>query len=707
MDRGKGLSEISNGDPAAFGEQECFKNAINLNPNVPHIFFASSYETRPAEIIMGRYQMEKLGLDISDNLSEIKDDSFFLNKLKRKYNLNKPKVSTRNNTLKKEEYDAIYDRILYINGEPVLVKVGKLDADIRNKLIIGKDNYIEIVGDDVRSQNKVIVDSKDGYCFETIKTNKGFIKYITIDNGDPKLNEKALDKLSDSEFFDDLYRDAQENKFSFEARLNRMAKDRFQSFRHALEFVGARIPTQAMQSFMPFKVIAFNDSEQNAVYVPKANTHIEGSDYDIDKLYLLTSTIMKNGKLQSGSSLQNRIGYDAAIKLERPNGIEYTEGPGGYVVTTSDLAHIGKLETDEQINYLVNLFNKILKTSESQITFFNDISLDEKECDKQIQKFLKLLNKHSLTPSYIRDSEEALKSRVFAGIYQITRAAQNQIKSQITVDTCTAELKAKAAQTTAGNAEKHITPYDPSSKFVMQVQNMLGKAVVGIGAVSLKTYFILSTSYNRKCDTIAQAIANDNFKEAYELIESLVIKRPSLTSNSGFEDTTLANINLDEILEQLQIKINQYEINNIHLSNSIRQMRDRVLELKENTSKISAPEFLSGIISLAADNAKDLALPKLNATEDLVDIYTTAAMIGIPFSEISDIMTSDIFTWLTKAGENNIFDIRTQNHKVKNMVRAALFKDLYGDKKKLIESIFNRYNDYIKSHNLDQRLYAK
>ena len=53
--------------------------------------------------------------------------------------------------------------------------------------------------------------------------------------------------------------------------------------------------------------------------------------------------------------------------------------------------------------------------------------------------------------------------------------------------------------------------------------------------------------------------------------------------------------------------------------------------MKQNTSYISTPEFLSGIISLAADNAKDLALPKLNATEDLVDLYTTATMIGIPF----------------------------------------------------------------------------
>ena len=112
-------------------------------------------------------------------------------------------------------------------------------------------------------------------------------------------------------------------------------------------------------------------------------------------------------------------------------------------------------------------------------------------------------------------------------------------------------------------------------------------------------------------------------------------------------------------------------------------------EMQRHTSYISTPEFLSGIISLAADNAKDLALPKLNATEDLVDLYTTATMIGIPFlgtidddkkvTGISEIMTSPIFNWLTKMGEDNIFNSYSKGRKTKDMIEVTKKK-----KKKLV-----------------------
>lgn len=95
-------------------------------------------------------------------------------------------------------------------------------------------------------------------------------------------------------------------------------------------------------------------------------------------------------------------------------------------------------------------------------------------------------------------------------------------------------------------------------------------------------------------------------------------------------------------------------------------------------------------------NAKDLALPKLNATADLVDIYTTAAMIGISFKDISKIMTSKIFNWMTKAGYDDIFDDTTSGNKVKNMVDFSLFKLSYNDADDLADVIVQRNNWAIK-----------
>ena len=136
-------------------------------------------------------------------------------------------------------------------------------------------------------------------------------------------------------------------------------------------------------------------------------------------------------------------------------------------------------------------------------------------------------------------------------------------------------------------------------------------------------------------------------------------------------------------------------------------------EMKRNTSYISTPEFLSGIISLAADNAKDLALPKLNATEDLVDLYTTATMIGIPFLGtidgdkkvigISEIMTSPIFNWLTKMSEDNIFNSYSKGRKTKDMIEVAIGKSfkLFPNNTYGLQKLVNDYNAYGDRHNAE------
>lgn len=67
-------------------------------------------------------------------------------------------------------------------------------------------------------------------------------------------------------------------------------------------------------------------------------------------------------------------------------------------------------------------------------------------------------------------------------------------------------------------------------------------------------------------------------------------------------------------------------------------------------------------------NAKELILAKINATPELVDIYTYLLSIGTPFKAIADIMSSRAFNAITKIGESNIFDESTHGFKVKDMI---------------------------------------
>lgn len=728
LDLGKQYAEkqligdtIIEDDTRAFlKNQDCF--GIELQDG-EHLI-ASSYTVRPAEIMLGRYQMQKLGLDKSDHIYKIKEKGYqyFKDKLENTYEI--PSL------IGDKDLSLLYDKVIYHNGKPFLVKIEKGKPDYSNAGITITDApEANIVGDDLRWESNVIIsgENKDKYHFSKVSDGQKEYTLITIneDASNYELGETPLfDELLASEYFDDFYRnhendsnitwitDDYEYYGSEEARVDHMfetlAKNRYDAFIRGIQFIGARIPTQAMQSFMPFEVICFIDDDQNKAYVPKANTHIEGSDYDIDKLYLLAMTILNGGKLASGSNLQSIVGYNVASKLEVAYSTfsETTTNPTRNIVKDSLLKELTEPLDEITSQKFISFVNRAIRNGDYELRFENTHTImSTDEFNRRKKQLLKLLNKHANTPTRVLLSDEVLKSKVFSGIYDIVLSAQNQLKAQITVDTCTGDLKDTAAKTVSGNAEKKVSPDIPSSMFVMQEQNQLGKSVVGIGAVSLKTYFILSTANNIKASKVADLINHGNYYNAYELFTTMEITNPI---NGGI--TTIANTNLN-IIERALNKINPEE--NTALADLKKTWLGELQQMKQNTSYISTPEFLSGIISLAADNAKDLALPKLNATEDLVDLYTTATMIGIPFlgtmdgdkkvTGISEIMTSPIFNWLTKMSEDNIFNSYSKGRKTKDMIKVALRRSfkIFPNNVEGLKKLVHDYNAYVDRHNAE------
>lgn len=300
LDLGKQYAEkqligdiITEDDTRAFlKNQDCF--GIELQDG-EHLI-ASSYTVRPAEIMLGRYQMQKLGLDKSDHIYKIKEKGYqyFKDKLENTYEI--PSL------IGDKDLSMLYDKVIYHNGKPFLVKIEKEKPDYSNAGITITDApEANIVGDDLRWESNVIIsgENKDKYHFSKVSDGQKEYTLITIneDVSNYELGETPLfDELLASEYFDDFYRnhendsnitwitDDYEYYGSEKARVDHMfetlAKNRYDAFIRGIQFIGARIPTQAMQSFMPFEVICFLDDDQNKAYVPKANTHIEGSDYD-------------------------------------------------------------------------------------------------------------------------------------------------------------------------------------------------------------------------------------------------------------------------------------------------------------------------------------------------------------------------------------------------------------------------------------------
>ena len=94
------------------------------------------------------------------------------------------------------------------------------------------------------------------------------------------------------------------------------------SFLKSLEYIVSRTPAQSHQSFMPMKLVAFDESDVNSAYVSRYQLYLQGSDFDVDKASLLGS-IFRNGKYVIWSPFMNLMSYEhlkASETLPFPTG---------------------------------------------------------------------------------------------------------------------------------------------------------------------------------------------------------------------------------------------------------------------------------------------------------------------------------------------------------------------------------------------------
>ena len=102
----------------------------------------------------------------------------------------------------------------------------------------------------------------------------------------------------------------------------------------------------------------------------------------------------------------------------------------------------------------------------------------------------------------------------------------------------TNRMQQLAAKSQMGESAKIMSPFDPASKYLMQIQNMVGKAVIGNVATALKSFFALSNVYNTRFRQIYDLIKTGQFDAARNMLD-----RYTFMSNGKL--ITLANVNVD------------------------------------------------------------------------------------------------------------------------------------------------------------------
>ena len=238
--------------------------------------------------------------------------------------------------------------------------------------------------------------------------------------------------------------------------------------------------------------------------------------------------LLPNGTLATLSDLDKIYDPMEVLKLSAPSGYKFKFVKAGL----SDRIQLNKDKYDRIFGFNgktrnLSLLNDILElpaNTDKEITVYYAEDLS----DKQIKHIKNILDKHEKSKRIGKAAMLGLQNTVVRNILDVLDSPQVQLNmsNPITTDT----MKNIAKESLIAKEEKVMTLDNPFVKFDMQEQNMTGKSVVGIGAVSLKHFFAATTYFNsrvsamekilesgRNLNSLAEPIDEDYYVDVYKI----------------------------------------------------------------------------------------------------------------------------------------------------------------------------------------------
>lgn len=473
------------------------------------------------------------------------------------------------------------------------------------------------------------------------------------------------------------------------------------AFDESLNLVAGRIPAQSQQSFMTQRVIGFDNSNVNTAMVSTFQLFLQGSDLDIDAVTLLGYEFDKNGKFVAWSPYfksDSKENLEASKNIPLPTGevkeiYAKADAPNNFFeiydkyfgtlfkhisLGDSKEANIktinGVPELQMDINtpeglellaeflrdfntYGINIKaplidgkikanNKFFKAPErilndgtivntewnlfAKMPFGLNAGYDQTyEMAKQLLKFA---NDHN---NYLNTAEEHLRDKMSKNyivhyIYKVAEAPCNQTEAQESVDKSTQLLKGEAKRSAMATASDSYFPGRYVIKHKSVGEGQAGKAGVGIGAVGIKanstTQFYISELLNYGSD-----------KDQ----EKILFKNPVVIGGKEYRGFANMYTTKEADLEREYFKQALDYINQLEDPNEV--TRDVAVNI-------------AALLSIAVDNAKDLALAKINSGPRLMGMYAYGMTLGVPVEQLVQIMNSTEGRILTEMTEGSQFN---------------------------------------------------
>lgn len=456
--------------------------------------------------------------------------------------------------------------------------------------------------------------------------------------------------------------------FDKNSYLYKMAMEKHSSFLKSLEVVCGRIPAQSLQSFMPMKIVAFDNPNINTAYVSTYQLLFQGSDYDIDSVSIAMYDINRSGTLDLWSPYANTESIEllnASMNIPLPNGQYININEMSTAESEEDRVAVGnffsqyagklfnivpvyengdistteidldlRLDSVEKINLFINFLediNKLKKLNEKDkrilsVQLFNNEQtigiLSDNQIDILYSKIINVANNHNTYLQQARDSKynRIIGNYIIKSMYNVAINPSNLMESQAAMDAVTSKIKNYTKKSIIEQELKQRTPGNFVNKILSLRENRVGQDSLAITAIAMKTFEGLTQYYNdvlNNGDEEAQKRLLFNRKigeKAYKILANVRALNPNTIKNSEVRKI-LANLSYD---------------NDIALD-------------------------LSALISLAADNAKELELAKLNCNVHTTGMYAYGISIGMEFNKLADIINSEVGYVICNLMDSNVF----------------------------------------------------
>ena len=523
-------------------------------------------------------------------------------------------------------------------NEKEYIRNGKLNTSLVNEIVNEDyDNFIKsvkhksslvILGNNLNSILKLKLLTDLGSKYNHVREYKNLYSNISYEISPMWSDEEYQTRLLIMK--EALLKEFQNKDYYLDGIANSM----YTSFLKSLNVISARIPSQALQSFMPMKTVGFTENKSNDIYVSHWQLWLQGSDLDIDKAYTMMYSINDSGIYDYWSPL-----FDFS-SLESLTLSENLPTPNKYKIkfnntsTKSKQLNVIQVSSNEEIPenginitpYLISPYSleniiPLLELIDSSIennnfTFYSTLEDKFEILDK--------VNEHN---NY-KVSSDASKNKVVKSIRSVSNNLKNLLSSYspISMDDFTNLLK------TIDSADKKSI-YDGYSVFEIQEENYIGKSVVGVMANGVKAFFTLTQYFNNYFSKGNVDILDNEF----------FIKEFNITGTPVYK-STIADIKFNE---------NQFDIFNQYLQIVAPEAYEKGITIRHDNHDASL--LLSALVSLATDNAKELALAKLNAGLEMASMHVYLTIMGFTPEEIVSYMTSPMVNDIAKNLKSNIF----------------------------------------------------